>query len=60
MGTVVNLTVKLQNFRYPENIAVIYLKFKQRCQTFGNLIKKGSNGIALSGEPDQTAPLGAV
>ena len=34
------LTVKFLNFRTPENIAVIYLKFKQRLQIIGNFIKK--------------------
>ena len=33
-------TVKFLNFRTPENIAVIYLKFKQRGQTLGNFTKK--------------------
>ena len=58
--TQVGVTVKLLNFRMQENIAVIYLKFKQRCQTLGNFTKKGANGIANSEDPDQTAPLGEV
>ena len=33
-------TVKFQNFRMPENVAAIYLKFKKRGQTFGYFIKK--------------------
>ena len=53
-------TVKFLNFRMPENIAVIYPKFKQRHQIIGNFIKKVQNGIANSEDPDQTAPLGAV
>ena len=32
-------TVKFLNFRTPENFAVIYLKFKQRGQTFGYFVK---------------------
>ena len=48
-------TLKFLNFRTPENIAVMYLKFKQRCQT-----PKDAYGIANSEDPDQTAPLGAV
>ena len=31
-------TVKFLNFWTPENIAVIYLKFKQRRKTLGNFI----------------------
>ena len=52
-------TVKFLNFRKPESIAVIYLKFKLRCQNSGYQ-QKGANGIANSEDPDQTAPLGAV
>ena len=33
-------TLKFLNFRTPENFAVIYLKFKQRGQTLGYLVKK--------------------
>ena len=33
-------TVKLINFRMQENLAVINLKFKQRCQTKGFFVKK--------------------
>ena len=33
-------TVKFLNFRMPENIVVIYLKFKQRGQILGYFIKK--------------------
>ena len=32
-------TVKFLNFGMPEIIAVIYLKFKQRDQTFGYFVK---------------------
>ena len=53
-------TVKFINFRTPENIAIIYLKFKQRRQTIAKFHQKGANGIANSEDPDQTAPLGAV
>ena len=53
-------TVKFLNFRMPENIAVIYLKFKQRRQTLWEFHQKGANGIANNENPDQTAPLGAV
>ena len=53
-------TVKILNFRTPENFAVIYLKFKKRGQTSGYFLKKDANGIANSVDPDQTAPLGAV
>ena len=52
-------TVKFLNFRMQENIAVVNLKFKQRCQTLGYFTKKDANGIANSEDPDQTAPLGA-
>ena len=33
-------TVKFQNFRTPENFAVIYLKFKQIGKTLGFFVKK--------------------
>ena len=33
-------TIKFLNFRMPEIVAVIYLKFKQRSQIFGYFIKK--------------------
>ena len=36
----VTLTVKFLNFQMPENLAVIYLKFKKRGQTSGYFIKK--------------------
>ena len=52
--------VKFLNFRMPENLAVIYLNFKQRGQTFGYFIKKNANGIANSEYSDQSTPLGAV
>ena len=52
--------VKFLNFRMPENFAVIYLKFKQRGQIIGHFVKKDTNGIANSVDPDQTASLGAV
>ena len=54
------VTVKVLNFRTPENFAVINLKFKQRGQSLGYFIKKDANGKANSEDPDQTAPLGAV
>ena len=38
----------------PENFAVIYLKFKQRGQSLGYLIKNDANGIANSEDPDQS------
>ena len=50
-------TVKFLNFPTPENLAVNYLKFKQRDQTLGYFIKKDANGIANSEDPD---PRGAV
>ena len=53
-------TVKFLNFRTPENFAVIYLKLKKRGQTFWVFRQKDAIGIANSGDPDQTAPLGAV
>ena len=34
------VTVKFLNFRTPKNFAVIYLKFKQKTQTLGYLVKK--------------------
>ena len=33
-------TVEFLNFEASENFAVIYLKFKQKAQTLGHLIKK--------------------
>ena len=33
-------TVKFLNFRTQENLAVIYLKFKQKAQTLGYFVKK--------------------
>ena len=53
-------TVKFQNFRTPENFAVIYLKLKQRGQTLRYFVKKDANRKANSEDPDQTALLGAV
>ena len=55
-----NTTVKLLNFRTPENFAVIYLKVKQRGQTLKVFRQEDANGRANSEDPDQTAPLGAV
>ena len=52
--------VKFLNFRMQENLAIIYLKFKQRGQTIGNFIKKDANEKANSADPDETAPVGAV
>ena len=43
-------------FQTAETFAVIYLKFKKRGQTFGIFCQKDANGIANSGDPDQTAP----
>ena len=37
---VVKLTVKFLNFLMPEKFAAIYLKFKQKGQTLGYLVKK--------------------
>ena len=51
-----HVTVKFLNFRPQENFAVIYLKFKQRGQTLRVFCQNGANGIANSGDPDQTAP----
>ena len=57
-------TIKFLNFRSPEKIAVIYPKFKQRCQTLGNFIKKlhlrefhqkVANGLENSEDPDRTS-----
>ena len=48
-------SIKFINFRMPENIAVINLKFKQRRQTL-----EGANGMTNSEDPDQTALVGAV
>ena len=33
-------TVKFLNFRTPENIAVLYLNFKQKGQTLGYFVEK--------------------
>ena len=46
-------TVKLLNFRMPENVAVIYLILKKRGQN-------GTKEIANSEDTDRTAHLGAV
>ena len=51
---------KIPKFSDTQNVAEMYLKFKQRHQILGNFIKKGANGIANSENPDQTAPLGVV
>ena len=53
-------TVKFLNFRMPENFAVIYLKFKQKAQTFRVFPKKDANGISNGVDPDQNVPQGAV
>ena len=53
-------TVQFLNLRTPENFAVMYLKFKQRGQTFGYFVQKCMWNIANNEDPDQTAPLGAV
>ena len=53
-------TVKFLNFRMPENFTVIYLNFKQKTSHLRVFRQKDANGIANSGDPDQTAPLGAV
>ena len=53
-------TVKFLNFWTRENCAVRNLKFKKRGKTFGVFRQKDANGIANIGDPDQTAPLGAV
>ena len=34
------VTVKFRNFRLPENFAVIYLKFKEKGQTFVYFFEK--------------------
>ena len=34
------ITIKFLNTRTPESFAVIYLKFKQKAQTLGYLVKK--------------------
>ena len=52
----VRLTVKFLNFLTPENFAVI----QTRGQTSSVFRQKDTDGIANSGDPDQTAPLGAV
>ena len=52
--------IKFLNLRTPENLVVIYLKCNIRGQTSGYFVKKDANGMAISEEPDQTAPLGAV
>ena len=53
-------TIKFLNFGKPEIFAVICLKFKQRGQTLRIFCQNGANETANSGDPDQTAPLGAV
>ena len=52
-------TVMFLNFWPPENFAVIYLKFKQTDQTLAYFVRKDTDKIANSGDPDQTAPLGS-
>ena len=52
-------TVKFLNFRTPEIFPVIYLKFKQRGQTFSLYRvfgQKDAYRIANSEDADQTAP----
>ena len=55
-----DVTVNFLNFQTPENFAVIYLKFKQKCPNLRVFHQKDVNGIANSEDPDQTAPLGVV
>ena len=43
---------KVSKFLMLKNFAVIYLKFKQRGQTFGDFPQKDANGIANSEDPD--------
>ena len=53
-------TVKFQNFRTPENFAVLLSKIQTKRPNLRVFCQKGGNGIANSEDPDQTAPLGAV
>ena len=55
-----NVYCKVPKFLDTRIFAVIYLKFKQRGQTFSVFCQSDTNGIANSEDPDQTAPLGAV
>ena len=48
------------SFGTPEVFAVIYLKFKQKGQTFWYFVKMMQIQKQNSEDPDQTAPLGAV
>ena len=48
---------KSPKFSDIRNIAVMYLKFKQRGQTLRVFCQSGANEIANSEDPDQTAPL---
>ena len=60
MSTKASITVKFLNIETPEIFDVIYLKFKQRGQTFRVFCQNGAKGIANSEDPEQTAPRGAV
>ena len=52
---------KVPKFLDAKNFAVIYLKYKQKGQKLRVFYQIGAaKGIANSGNPDQTAPLGAV
>ena len=52
------ITMKFLNLWTPENIAVIYLKFKQKTPNLRVCHHKDVNGITNSEDPYQTAPLG--
>ena len=45
---------KVPNFRTPENIAVIYLKLKQKGPNLRVFHQKDLNGIANGEDPDQS------
>ena len=52
-------TVKFLNFWIPENCCNLP-KIQEKRQNLWVFCQKDANGIANSGDPDQTAPLGAT
>ena len=53
------LPLKIQNFRTPDMLAVITLKFKQR-SFHRDICPEDADKMTNSVDPDQTAPVGAV
>ena len=52
---------KVSKFSDAKNFPVSYLKFKKEAKfNLSVFCRNDANGITNSGDPDQTAPLGAV